>query len=443
MRIEDLKSIDDYELLLSAAIAAWSPGQRVALAAAMAERWLPPYTAFSQAQQWGDPASLRCILDTIWACARGEPLALAEQARLAAQVRDSTPHMDDFDAYEALAACTMLDDALECCAQPDNLAPAVRAAHSGFEAAASEWGFDPQAQPRLWRQIAARKELRKQLKLIERIGATAQLDDRTIAALRRDMARPAYLGEVNTRPQSALDPATLTNQASFEQYRRLLDTKLKRPTWANPSRGSRALATTVFAEWGQRYELRHNTISGDHGHGRLSDGAAQQALVARQLALDGAANEIPDWDAEVRHLLELCLRNPLAEYDAKSLGQPHAYGPSLRRLWAEAKQAGLRDDAAWQSIVDWARHRPVAWNVEDQRKRRGLAYTTAALAECLAKHLDWIATDDVSLPWAAHVAGEHWQVRLNDFPDDFMYSLLIGGRAIGSFHDWPAGWRRS
>jgi hypothetical protein len=126
-------------------------------------------------------------------------LAPAELARLAAQLRDSTPHMDDFDAYEALAACTILDDALECCAQPENLAPAVRAALTGFEAAAPEWGFDPQAQPRLWRHVAARKELRKQLKLIQRIGATDRFDDQTIAALRSDLAQPAYLGEVIIR----------------------------------------------------------------------------------------------------------------------------------------------------------------------------------------------------------------------------------------------------
>jgi hypothetical protein len=68
MRIEDIKSIDDYESLLSTIIAAWSPERRAALAAAMAERWLPTYTAFSQAQQWGDPASLRHTLDTIWMC---------------------------------------------------------------------------------------------------------------------------------------------------------------------------------------------------------------------------------------------------------------------------------------------------------------------------------------------------------------------------------------
>jgi len=114
MHIEELKSIDDYESFINETIASWSPAQRVALAAAMAERWLPIYASFSSTYEWGDPASLHHCLDTIWNHLRGHVIAPMELARLAAQVYDSTPHMDDFDAYEALAACTILDDALEC-----------------------------------------------------------------------------------------------------------------------------------------------------------------------------------------------------------------------------------------------------------------------------------------------------------------------------------------
>lgn len=197
----------------------------------------------------------------------------------------------------------------------------------------------------------------------------------------------------------------------------------------------------VFAEWALRYGLRQNTIKGKHG--RLSDAAAQQALVARQLARDAAERDIPDWDVGVRYMIDLCLQNPLAEYDAKSLEQPHAYGPSLRRLWAEAKRAEQTDDLAWQSIVAWARNRPSAWATEDRRKKRGLAYTAPALTEFLATNLSWSVTGDLEFPWALQMDGERWQVRLNDFPDDLMYSLIVDGREIGGFHDWPGTWQRS
>jgi hypothetical protein len=54
----------------------------------------------------------------------------------------------------------------------------------------------------------------------------------------------------------------------------------------------------------------------------------------------------------------------------------------------------------------------------------------------------WVAADDLDYPWAAEVDGDRWQAHLNDFPDDFMYSLVIGGADVGSFHDWPETWRR-
>lgn len=31
--------------------------------------------------------------------------------------------------------------------------------------------------------------------------------------------------------------------------------------------------------------------------------------------------------------------------------------------------------------------------------------------------------------------GQHWPVRLNDFPDAFRYTLLVDGTPLGDFHD--------
>jgi hypothetical protein len=34
-------------------------------------------------------------------------------------------------------------------------------------------------------------------------------------------------------------------------------------------------------------------------------------------------------------------------------------------------------------------------------------------------------------------------VRIKDFPDEFIYSLLIGSETAGDFYDWPEIWQRS
>ena len=438
MGTEQLKDIEDYEAYLGESLEAWSPRQRLALAAAMAERWLPVYEAFAAKEKWGDPANLRRSLGAVWGQVSGAPLAPAERARMMAQLDDSTPHMDDFDAPEALAACVILHEAVECSAAENNAAAAVRAALSGFEAAVPEWQEEPELQPRLWRQVAARGELKKQLRLVERIGAMTRFDEAAVEALRRELAKPDAAGKVLAPKKTG--PAPMTNQVAFEQYRRLLESQLRRPPAASAQAEAWVAATMVFAEWGSRYCQRVRALSGKHG--KIGDEAALAALTARQHALDTTAPEMPIWHPMATKIIQLGLANPLGEYDAKSIEGLHGYGPSLRRLWAEAKSRGADETRAWAAIREWARHRPAGWEAEDKRKKKGTAYSALALGEHLARAITWTSSGDVFHPWAAEVDGQRWRVRLNDFPDDIMYTLVVGDAEIGGFHDWPVAWQR-
>jgi hypothetical protein len=65
-----------------------------------------------------------------------------------------------------------------------------------------------------------------------------------------------------------------------------------------------------------------------------------------------------------------------------------------------------------------------------------------ALGEKLAREVTWEHTDDVDFPWSARVDGARWRVRINDFPDEPMYSLEIDGAVVGDFNDWPVQWTR-
>jgi hypothetical protein len=285
----------------------------------------------------------------------------------------------------------------------------------------------------------------KQLKLIEQIGAIARFDEPAIQRLRSGLTSPEYIGEPSAESEAPEEPTTLTNQVAFEQYRRMVEFDLKRPAQlalprvADGDLALRLFAMRLCAVWGARYGRRRATIDGSYG--RLADVVAHQALVARQRAHDAREMRVPDWDAAVLEVFNLCLQNA-RDLDVRSLAEPHGYGPSLRRLWAEAKQRDLSDEAAWSHIVAWAQHRPPAWEAEDRRKKKGLAFATAALGERLARPLTWKVTGDPDHPWAADVGGQSWRVALKDFPDDLMYSLVIGGEAVGDFHDWPGAWWR-
>jgi uncharacterized protein YjaG (DUF416 family) len=432
------RSIDDYEAVLSETIESWSSPQRIAFAAAMAERWFPVYESFAEAESWGDPAGLRRLLEAIWSHIINRPLTSADIARHRELLDDCTPHMDDFGAPEALAACAILADALKTCLTKNNAAATVGTALSGFEAAMPDWVFEPEEQPRLWKHIAVRKELRKQIRLIELIGRLKQIDGATIKSLREQLADPQFAGEPPSQPATTGCSAGITNQQAFEQYRRMLEADLRNPTSLDMP--GVAFALLRIALWGGRYSRRRQTIDGSYG--RLADKKAHQALVMRQRALDTAVPGSATWDPESEEMIELCYANPHNSYDVRSSAQPHGYGPSLRRLWVEAKRVGQTDAEAWDAIVAWARHRPEAWSVEDRRKKKGQAHTTPALGEHLARRVGWSETGDVEYPWAVDADGTTWRVRLNDFPDDFMYALLIGQAEVGLFHDWPENWYR-
>ena len=60
----------------------------------------------------------------------------------------------------------------------------------------------------------------------------------------------------------------------------------------------------------------------------------------------------------------------------------------------------------------------------------------------LAKNIAWKRTADPQYPFAAEFEGEKCIIRLNDFPDEHLYTLIVNGKEILSFDDWSAKWSR-
>ena len=188
-----------------------------------------------------------------------------------------------------------------------------------------------------------------------------------------------------------------------------------------------------------RYSRRRQILTGEYGP--PADSLGIEALMAWNRARDAAETRMPTWDRGLQDTLAMTLANPHVNFGAKSPAAPHGYGPSLRRLWIEATEHGETEEEAWERIMAWGRHRPESWALEDRRKKKGLA-DAPSLGDRMARDVAWSVSGDPQHPWTAQVDGEQWQIRIGDFPDDYLYSLVVDGAVVGPFHDWPDRWTR-
>jgi len=60
----------------------------------------------------------------------------------------------------------------------------------------------------------------------------------------------------------------------------------------------------------------------------------------------------------------------------------------------------------------------------------------------LNMNVTWSRTGDPVVLWRAEVGTRGWAVRINDFPEEHLYTLIVGEEEVGDFDDWPRGWIR-
>ena len=64
------------------------------------------------------------------------------------------------------------------------------------------------------------------------------------------------------------------------------------------------------------------------------------------------------------------------------------------------------------------------------------------VSDYLAEEIAWRKTQDPKHPFVAEYEGEKCVIRLNDFPDEHLYTLIVNGVEIADFDDWSAQWSR-
>ncbi len=56
--------------------------------------------------------------------------------------------------------------------------------------------------------------------------------------------------------------------------------------------------------------------------------------------------------------------------------------------------------------------------------------------------IQWEETDEAEYPYQAHINDQIWELRINDFPEEEMYTLVIMNEEILHFTGWPQAWKR-
>ena len=61
----------------------------------------------------------------------------------------------------------------------------------------------------------------------------------------------------------------------------------------------------------------------------------------------------------------------------------------------------------------------------------------------LSVRAKWRETGNPFFPCEADVDGQKWTLRLNEWPEEpLAYTLMIGGREVLNFNEWPSAWLR-
>lgn len=57
--------------------------------------------------------------------------------------------------------------------------------------------------------------------------------------------------------------------------------------------------------------------------------------------------------------------------------------------------------------------------------------------------VEWSRTGDALTPWRATVGDHAWTLRLNDFPQEPLYTLFVDRAWVGELNDWPKAWSKN
>lgn len=98
-----------------------------------------------------------------------------------------------------------------------------------------------------------------------------------------------------------------------------------------------------------------------------------------------------------------------------------------RELWPRLREGSLDLDE-----IDEALFRQI-----------GREWRRRAMDARTAQTIVWEKTGRGEYPLRATIDGREALIRVNDFPDEPIYSIIIAGQSVGELEDWPPAWRET
>lgn len=103
------------------------------------------------------------------------------------------------------------------------------------------------------------------------------------------------------------------------------------------------------------------------------------------------------------------------------------------------------EQGQYQKVLDWG----VRADLYSYRRREGGGDEFKRLVRdrkldpaLLKRKLSFYRTGDPERPLRREENGHSWDIRVNGFPDEPLYTLLIDGVETADFDNWPKPWRR-
>ncbi len=81
--------------------------------------------------------------------------------------------------------------------------------------------------------------------------------------------------------------------------------------------------------------------------------------------------------------------------------------------------------------------------IDEERFRQiGREWRRRAMEARTSRAVTWEETDSAEYPLRTLLDGHETRLRINDFPDEPLFSVIVAGQSVGELEDWPPAWRK-